>query len=322
MPKCLECGFESGRLQWTHFKYNCTGRFKNGKEYQQAYPGAKVVDPDVAKKCAVTLKKLKEKYGDKEGQARWDEYRRKQSYTNSFEHKLKTKGWTIEEFNNYNKSRSSTLENFVKRYGEEEGLIKWDIYCERQRYTTSIEYFKSKYGDKEGSVKWKEFCENRGNSMDINFISKKYNVDIAGAEQILSERYSNPAFVSNLEKQFVDDILPIVGDNVYTYKTKQFCIWSAELHSPLFYDITSSKKKKIIEFNGNYWHCNPKFYTEDFIISQSGRTAKEVWQRDQLKRKSAEDRGFSVLDIWEDDYVKSPSEVLKKINQWWNNDKN
>ena len=29
MVKCLECGFESSRLQWTHFKYNCTGRFAN-----------------------------------------------------------------------------------------------------------------------------------------------------------------------------------------------------------------------------------------------------------------------------------------------------
>ena len=35
MIKCLECGFESSRLQWTHFKFNCTGRFNNGTEYKK-----------------------------------------------------------------------------------------------------------------------------------------------------------------------------------------------------------------------------------------------------------------------------------------------
>lgn len=322
MPKCLECGFESGRLQWTHFRYKCTGRFKNGKEYQQAYPNAKVVDPDVAKQCAVTLKKLKEKYGDEEGQIRWDNYRRKQSYTNSFEHKLKTKGWTIDEFNSYNKSRASTLENFINRYGEDDGLVKWNIYCERQRYTTTVEYFKSKYGNEEGLVKWKKFCINRGKSTDIHFISQKYNVNFEGAEQILSERFSNPPFVSELEKKFVGELLSIIGNDVYTYKTKQFCIWSFELNCPFFYDITSPKNKKIIEFNGDYWHCNPKIYTEDFVVLQSGKTAKEIWERDRLKRKSAEQRGFTLLEIWEEEYIKFPSLTLKKIKEWWNNDNN
>jgi beta-mannanase len=50
MPKCLECGVEAQRLQWTHFKYKCTGKFKNGKEYQAAYPGSKVVDEELSQK--------------------------------------------------------------------------------------------------------------------------------------------------------------------------------------------------------------------------------------------------------------------------------
>lgn len=55
MIKCLECGIESNRLQWTHFKFNCTGRFKNGCEYQLAYPNALLVDESIVKKTAVTL---------------------------------------------------------------------------------------------------------------------------------------------------------------------------------------------------------------------------------------------------------------------------
>ena len=33
MPTCKECGFTASRLQWTHFKFNCTGKFNNGKEF-------------------------------------------------------------------------------------------------------------------------------------------------------------------------------------------------------------------------------------------------------------------------------------------------
>ena len=87
MIKCLECGFESSRLQWTHFKFNCTGRFNNGTEYKKYYPNAKVVDKDLAKKTAITLDNLIKKYGDIDGVSRWESYKHKQAESNSLEYK-------------------------------------------------------------------------------------------------------------------------------------------------------------------------------------------------------------------------------------------
>ena len=58
MPKCLECGFEASRLQWTHFKYKCTGRFSNGREYKKVYPSALLVDKELAKNTAITKNNL------------------------------------------------------------------------------------------------------------------------------------------------------------------------------------------------------------------------------------------------------------------------
>ena len=55
MPKCLECGFEAPRLQWTHFRYNCTGRFKNGTEYRRVYHDAELVDKNISKKFFIVL---------------------------------------------------------------------------------------------------------------------------------------------------------------------------------------------------------------------------------------------------------------------------
>lgn len=64
------------------------------------------------------------------------------------------------------------------------------------------------------------------------------------------------------------------------------------------YDFTVLSLKKIIEFNGSYWHANPKRYSHDFMIS--GLTAQEIWDRDEDKRKLAEQQGFKILTVWDD----------------------
>ena len=64
---------------------------------------------------------------------------------------------TEEEFKEYNKSRSSTKELFIKRHGKEVGTKMWEEYCERQRYTTSLEYFIKEYGEEDGYKKYMSF---------------------------------------------------------------------------------------------------------------------------------------------------------------------
>ena len=54
MPKCLECGFEAPRLQWTHFKYKCTGNISSINEYKNKYPNSILVDEELAAKCKIT----------------------------------------------------------------------------------------------------------------------------------------------------------------------------------------------------------------------------------------------------------------------------
>lgn len=92
MPKCLECGVDLPRLQWTHFKYKCTGRFNNSKEYIVAYPNAILVDPELAKRTAVTLENLILKYGSEKGTNRWKHYLEKQATSNSFKYKKEKHG--------------------------------------------------------------------------------------------------------------------------------------------------------------------------------------------------------------------------------------
>lgn len=91
---------------------------------------AKKAKKDFQSKRAVTLENLIKKYGEIEGEIRWQEYKDKQAYTNSFEYKKEKYGWTREKWEEYNKSRgrsgkdnrnygTSYYQVWVEKYGKE-----------------------------------------------------------------------------------------------------------------------------------------------------------------------------------------------------------
>lgn len=96
-----------------------------------SYEDALIARDTYNKKSVPTLDNMILKYGKDEGEKRWDIYRQKQAYSNSFEYKKEKYGWTLEEWNNYNKSRgcigekngnygSSYYEVWVDKYGKDE----------------------------------------------------------------------------------------------------------------------------------------------------------------------------------------------------------
>jgi len=232
MPKCLECGFESVRLQWTHFKYKCTGKFNNGTEYLKVYPNALLIDPSLAKLSAMTLDNQVKKYGIDEGHRRWNLYREKQAYTNSFEHKKEKYGWTKEQFDHYNSSRAQTLEKMIERHGETEGVKRWQIYCERQAYTNTKNYFIEKYGPEKGYQKYLEVNKNKavGNPL---ILAEKMEITVEEATDIIIKRQKN-FFSSNLEKEFTSLLEKKIGYLEHTTFSNPFGKWSSLLNT---YDI-------------------------------------------------------------------------------------
>jgi G:T-mismatch repair DNA endonuclease (very short patch repair protein) len=81
------------------------------------------------------------------------------------------------------------------------------------------------------------------------------------------------------------------------------------------YDIYIPDLNMLIEFNGDYWHCNPKKYKADYFNVKLNMTAKQIWARDAEKERLALGRGYEFLTIWESDYRKSKSIIMKKIIQ-------
>lgn len=127
MVKCKICNGEFKRISTTHLKYSHNMTYS---DYYDKFPNATIESPELAKKRAVTLENLINKYGKVDGKNRWDSYRKKQAETNTFEYKQKKYGWTKEQFDDYNKSRgvsgerngnygSSYYQIWVEKYGKE-----------------------------------------------------------------------------------------------------------------------------------------------------------------------------------------------------------
>ena len=66
-------------------------------------------------------------------------------------------------------------------------------------------------------------------------------------------------------------------------------------------DYVNESTKHIIEVYGDYWHCNPKLFNEDFYHPQLKKTAKEKWQSDLVRQRYFESLGYIVEIIWEDE---------------------
>lgn len=77
-------------------------------------------------------------------------------------------------------------------------------------------------------------------------------------------------------------------------------------------DIYIPKLNLIIEFNGDYWHCNPKKYKPDYYHQVKQKTAKELWEYDKKKIDLIKQKGYNLEVVWESDY-KSDKTIINKI---------
>jgi len=76
-------------------------------------------------------------------------------------------------------------------------------------------------------------------------------------------------------------------------------------------DIVRSSIKRAIEFNGDYWHCNPKIYKSEFE-NRKGYSAEKIWAKDSNKIKLANELGYEILTIWESDWNSNKYNVIEQ----------
>lgn len=80
------------------------------------------------------------------------------------------------------------------------------------------------------------------------------------------------------------------------------------------YDIAVNKR--IIEYHGDFWHCNPKKYSPDYVNPKSKIKAHDKWQMDFKKIQFAKDQGYEVLVVWESDFKSNKEKVIEQCIQF------
>ena len=68
-------------------------------------------------------------------------------------------------------------------------------------------------------------------------------------------------------------------------------------------DFINKQTKHIIEVYGDYWHCNPIKYADDFMHYHFKMTAVERRKLDEDRKKHLESLGYTVTVVWESDLL-------------------
>lgn len=67
-------------------------------------------------------------------------------------------------------------------------------------------------------------------------------------------------------------------------------------------DIYIPSKNLVIEYYGDYWHCNPKCYQPEFYNKSLKKTAFEIWKKDFNRETKIKDLGYNFKVIWEKEF--------------------
>ncbi len=70
----------------------------------------------------------------------------------------------------------------------------------------------------------------------------------------------------------------------------------------------------LIEYNGDYWHCNPNKFSPDYFHPHKKKKAMEIWEDDKIRIDNLKNYGYNLEVIWESEFSehKSIIEIIQK----------
>lgn len=187
-----------------------------------------------------------------------------------------------------------------KGYTEEESKIK---ISERQK-TFTLEKCIKKHGEEKGLIIWND----RQKKWSDKIEAKYKNGDFLKFNKDMTSNPENEIFDEINKKLNIKDISKC-GKNQFFRSFKN-------LGRTFSYDFVYNKK--IIEFNGDYWHCNPKYYNKNYFHKFLQLTAEQIWEDNKIKIDSIIEEGYEVLIVWESDYNNNKEKTIQECLDFLN----
>lgn len=185
----------------------------------------------------------------------------------------------------YNYVKGSTLQYWIEKLGEEDGLKKYQEICYNKGKSNNIKYYIEKYGEEKGKKIFFDKIE-----AQIKKTLKK-----CGFQSSLNYRFKNILEKNNIN--FEQE--KVLFDDDKKYFSYDFLI-----------------ENVIFELNGDFWHANPKKYKENDLLNfpSKKRIVKEIWEHDKKKKHTAIKNGYEFVTIWESEFKKmSDAELIELI---------
>jgi hypothetical protein len=310
---CKICGFKSKRIYGQHLKSHGL----TSDDYKKMFPGEPLYSDSDAKNTSKNSGK----------------HMKEEKYKKMFSEKIKGE-------KNPNHKSNTTLEQrqkvspFSKKFmnydndGQREKFIK--KVCDKKSYTTRLDYWVNKgFSEEEAEKKLKErqltftlekcvekYGDEKGREVYTDRQKKWQNsLNSNGNLKQGYSRASQNLFYSLLQYYKVDDTIGVyfaTKNQEYRLDKKEGGLW--------IYDFVDLPNKKIIEYNGDEYHANPKlFESGDFPHPfRKNITAQDIWNKDIKKIEIANENGFEVLTIWDSEYRKNKDIVIEKCKLFLN----
>lgn len=168
------------------------------------------------------------------------------------------------------------------------GKQAWNknIYCKKETRNKISEALKNKYKNKE---------------IIHHMLGKKHSEESKGKIKEARAKQILPMKDTKIELK-IQDFLTSLRIEFVTHKYMNIKhSYQCDILVP---EQKGIKQKTIIECDGEFFHCNPNKYSEDFVRFKNAKklkTAKDVWERDENRTKELLEKGFKVLRLWENE---------------------
>tara|TARA_Y100000296_G_C5150228_1_gene245994 strand:- start:22 stop:888 length:867 start_codon:yes stop_codon:yes gene_type:complete len=97
---------------------------------------------------------------------------------------------------------------------------------------------------------------------------------------------------------------------------KQFPKWKIQKEKRIGkyrVDILIPERKTIIEYNGSYWHCDPRQYSASYYNKKKGLLAEQIWEYDKKRINKLKSLGYTIIIVWERDYLSDKEKTINSL---------
>jgi hypothetical protein len=151
------------------------------------------------------------------------------------------------------------LTYFINKYGVDSGTLKYSSMCEKRKKSSSLEGYIKKYGELNGREKFikitvsknvslKKQIERYGDTIGKEKHNQRIDRMLNSYDKI---EFRNGSKIANLFFSNLQNILNVEIEKEIIVGNKYVC------------DCIIKDKNLIIEFYGDYWHKNPLYFTEN-----------------------------------------------------------